>query len=87
VTPEVLKRGVPLLLDATVKDQEFGLCFDALQRAAGSSQLGNFHYVPVLFHEAEMLSADIEKDGNLTEIGQEQRGKEKGAPSRSLARP
>jgi hypothetical protein len=33
------------------------------------------------------MSADIEKDGNLTEIGQEQRGKEKGAPSRSLARP
>jgi predicted RecB family nuclease len=54
VTPAVLKRGVPLLLDATVEDEEFGLRFDALQRAAGSSRLGNFHYVPVLFHEAEM---------------------------------
>jgi predicted RecB family nuclease len=54
VTPTVLKRGVPLLLDATVEAEEFGLRFDALQRAAGSSQLGNFHYVPVLFHEAEM---------------------------------
>jgi hypothetical protein len=50
----VLKRGVPLLLDATVEAEEFGLRFDALQRASGSSRLGNFHYVPVVFHEAEM---------------------------------
>jgi predicted RecB family nuclease len=49
----VLKRGVPLLLDATVETKEFGLRFDALQRVAGSSRLGNFHYVPMLFHEAE----------------------------------
>jgi predicted RecB family nuclease len=54
VTPAVLKRGVPLLLDATVEDEEFGLRFDALQRAVGASRLGGFHYVPVLFHEAEM---------------------------------
>ena len=40
-------------LDATVEAEEFGLRFDALQRVAGSSRLGNFHYVPVLFHEAE----------------------------------
>jgi len=53
VTPAVLKRGVPLLLDATVEDEEFSLRFDALQRAAGASRLGGFHYVPVLFHEAE----------------------------------
>ena len=53
VTPAVLKRGVPLLLDATVEAKEFGLRFDALQRVAGSSRLGDFHYVPVLFHEAE----------------------------------
>jgi predicted RecB family nuclease len=54
VTPTVLKRGVPLLLDATVEAEEFSLRFDALQRVAGSSRLGNFHYMPVLFHEAEM---------------------------------
>src|SRR5215471_1857838 len=54
VTPAVLKRGVPLLLDATVEAEEFSLRFDALQRVAGSSRLGNFHYMPVLFHEAEM---------------------------------
>jgi predicted RecB family nuclease len=54
MTPTVLKGGASLLLDATVEDEEFGLRFDALWRAAGSSRLGNFHYVPVLFHEAEM---------------------------------
>ena len=44
---------------------------------------------------AVLLSADKEKDGNLRQFGQEllmigaiePRGKEKGAPSRSLARP
>ncbi len=53
VTPAVLKRGAPLLLDSTVEDKEFGIRLDALQRVAGPSQLGDFHYVPVLFHEAE----------------------------------
>jgi predicted RecB family nuclease len=52
-TPAVLRRGVPLLLDATVEDEEVCLRFDALQRTAGSSRLGDFHYLPVLFHEAE----------------------------------
>src|SRR5262245_60970219 len=53
VTPSVLRRGMPLPLDATIEDEEFCLRFDALQRAAGSSGLGNFHYLPVLFHETE----------------------------------
>jgi len=53
MTLAVLRRGVPLLLDATVEDEEFCIRLDALQRADGSSRLGNFHYMPVLFHEAE----------------------------------
>jgi predicted RecB family nuclease len=53
MTLAVLRRGVPLLLDATLEDEEFCIRFDALQRADGSSRLGNFHYMPVLFHEAE----------------------------------
>src|SRR6266545_68297 len=53
VTLAVLRRGVPLLLDATVEDELLCIRFDALQRADGSSRLGNFHYMPVLFHEAE----------------------------------
>jgi predicted RecB family nuclease len=53
LTLGVLKRGEQFLLEATVENEEFCLCFDALQRATGSSRLGDFYYVPVLFHEAE----------------------------------
>src|SRR4051794_17387036 len=53
VIPTVLRRGVPLLLDASVEEEEFCIRFDSLQRAAGSSRLCDFYYVPVLFHEAE----------------------------------
>ena len=53
ITLETLKRGAPLLLDASVEDENFSVCFDGLQKEAGPSLLGNFHYIPVLFHEAE----------------------------------
>ena len=45
-TPTLLGQGVPLLLEVTVEDGEFSVRFDALQRAAGPSRLGDFHYVP-----------------------------------------
>ena len=53
ITLETLKRGVPLLLDASVEDENFSVCFDALQKEAGPSMLGSFHYIPILFHQAE----------------------------------
>ena len=56
VTPAMLKCGAPLVLDATVEDERLALRFDALQRAPGRSDLGDFHYTPVLFHEAERPS-------------------------------
>ena len=56
VTPAVLKRGAPLVLDATIEDERLTLRFDALQRVPGPSQLGDFHYIPVLFHDAERPS-------------------------------
>src|SRR5215510_14147073 len=37
VTPTVLRRGAPLILDAVIEDEEFCICFDVLQRVAGSS--------------------------------------------------
>ena len=52
-TAEVLRRGVPLLLDATVEGEGLSVRFDALQRAAGKSKLREFYYLPVLFHEGE----------------------------------
>jgi predicted RecB family nuclease len=61
ITLETLKRGVPLLLDASVEDENFSVCFDALQKEAGASLLGNFHYIPILFHHAEKPSR-LQKD-------------------------
>lgn len=53
LTYSLLKRGVPLLLDATVEDHALSIRFDALQKEAGPSRLGDFHYIPVMFDEAE----------------------------------
>ena len=53
VQPAVLKQGASLLLNVAVETKELSLCFDALQRVHGPSSLGDFHYIPVLFHEAE----------------------------------
>jgi predicted RecB family nuclease len=58
VTPALLGRGALLVLDATVDGEELSVRFDALKRIDGSSRLGNFHYVPVLFHEAERLTQE-----------------------------
>jgi predicted RecB family nuclease len=52
-TAELLGRGLPLLLDVSVEGEGLAVRFDALQRAAGKSSLGDFHYQPVLFHEGE----------------------------------
>ena len=61
MTLKILKHGSSLLLDASVEDEELSVCFDALQKEAGPSLLGNFHYIPVLFHEAERPSR-LQKD-------------------------
>lgn len=58
VTPAVLRRGAPLLLDATAEDQGLSVRFDALQRVDGPSGLGDFHYIPILFHGAEKLGRE-----------------------------
>jgi predicted RecB family nuclease len=53
VTPALLRRGPSLLLNAIVERDGLCVCFDALRRVDGRSSLGDFHYIPVLFHEAE----------------------------------
>lgn len=53
LTRAVLKQGLHLLLDATLEDDDLSIGVDALLRVAGPSSLGNFHYIPVLFHETE----------------------------------
>ena len=49
VTTEILGQGHEILLLPTLEDESFSIGYDALQKVAGGSKLGNFHYVPVLF--------------------------------------
>jgi predicted RecB family nuclease len=44
-----LKQGPSYVVQADVQQEDFAFSFDALQRVQGASQLGVFHYVPVLF--------------------------------------
>jgi predicted RecB family nuclease len=59
LTADVLKRGLPLLLDATFEDEDLSIRFDALLRVNGASRLGGFHYQPMIFHEAEKATANL----------------------------
>jgi len=40
-----------LVLDGMLENTIFSLRFDALIKVPGSSYLGNFHHIPILFHE------------------------------------
>jgi predicted RecB family nuclease len=46
-----LKDGPDVILDGTFESNLLSLRFDGLIKVTGSSNLGSFHYVPVLFHE------------------------------------
>lgn len=50
LTAAVLKAGPAFVLDAVLEDDSFSLRFDGLMRVAGPSKLGDFHYIPMLFH-------------------------------------
>jgi predicted RecB family nuclease len=47
-----LRQGTPFVLGPEMRDDTFHLQFDALKRVEGHSDLGPFHYVPVLFSES-----------------------------------
>jgi hypothetical protein len=49
LTRSTLIEGAPFVLDVELQDDQFSVHCDGLKRVAGRSELGNFHYVPVLF--------------------------------------
>jgi predicted RecB family nuclease len=53
-----LKEGPSFVLDATLEDDHLSLHFDGLKRVDGASNLGAFHYVPMLFHEGRHVGKD-----------------------------
>lgn len=57
-TFDLLMRGVPLLLGATVENEQLKIRFDGLLQSTGASKLGDFHYIPILIHEGERLGKE-----------------------------
>jgi predicted RecB family nuclease len=55
LTTAGLKRGPQYILDGTLEDDALALHFDGLKRREGESKLGDFHYLPVLFHEGRQV--------------------------------
>jgi predicted RecB family nuclease len=51
LTTAILKRGLPFIFDATLEADGISLLFDGLKKVDGASKLGDFHYVPILFHQ------------------------------------
>jgi predicted RecB family nuclease len=50
LTKALLKEGPVTVLDALLQDDVYSLRFDGLMRVDGPSKLGDFHYIPMLFH-------------------------------------
>ena len=55
LTAALLRAGSSYVLDTTLEDDLLSLSFDGLKKADGPSGLGDFHYVPMLFHEANAV--------------------------------
>lgn len=51
LTTSALKQGASYLFDATLEDELVLLSFDGLKKVDGPSKLGDFHYIPMIFHE------------------------------------
>jgi predicted RecB family nuclease len=54
LTADTLCEGPSFALDVTLDDELVSLHFDGLRKVGGASTLGNFHYVPMLFHEGRV---------------------------------
>jgi predicted RecB family nuclease len=59
LTRAALKRGAAYLINAAVEEESVSLAFDGLKRVPGSSILGDFHYVPVLFCAGRQVRKEI----------------------------
>jgi predicted RecB family nuclease len=55
LTAIALRAGPLLVLDTTLEDDLLMLGFDGLKQVDGASKVGDFHYVPMLFHDGEKL--------------------------------
>lgn len=51
----LLKQGIALLLNAVAVSDQFSFRFDGLKRMDGKSRLGEFHYIPLLYHGSQKI--------------------------------
>jgi predicted RecB family nuclease len=58
LTAAALRAGSSFVLNATLEDDLVSISFDGLKRMDGPSKLGDFHYVPMLFHEARKVGKE-----------------------------
>src|SRR5215510_4020054 len=45
----VLRKGIPLILQAQLDDDRYAVQFDGLKKVDGASAIGEFHYEPIMF--------------------------------------
>lgn len=55
LTRSELLKSPCFVLDASLQDGQYSIQFDGLKRVDGDSDLGNFHYEPVLFSESSQI--------------------------------
>jgi predicted RecB family nuclease len=65
LTPSFLRKGASRILDAVFETGLISLHIEGLQRVAGSSAIGNFHYLPFVFqtdakaHESQNVLLEV----------------------------
>ena len=52
LTSQFLGNGIDSVANCLYETAEISLHFDGMQRVSGSSNFGNFHYLPVLLHDS-----------------------------------
>ena len=50
-----LREGPSFVIDAILENDLLSFVFEGLKRVDGPSKLGDFHYVPMLFHEGRKV--------------------------------
>jgi predicted RecB family nuclease len=58
LTVDTLRQGSVFVIDTLLEDATLSLRFDGLKKVEGVSRLGDFHYVPILFHEGRKLGKE-----------------------------
>jgi predicted RecB family nuclease len=55
LTRHLLSTGAPLIINGLFEDDYFTLEFDGLTRMNGASEIGPFHYAPIIFYDGHTI--------------------------------